>query len=303
MVAYRIIALDFDLWCRTQKEIQRMHLEHFNTLLHLSRHKKFNARQRFAKLGVVRKLLFVLQIGWYQPDMTPFVIGALKATAEANFSADDAIKPLVSYLAAYLHEGRIHEQSRNLFVENVCIVGTPTADSPRSTSSQLSRANLKHPHETAEQVLEALTSILMSPAMYNKFTTTLPLSRICLLLLGDPTSSVVASQVLLLINISLSASQSFSRKFELVSGWSALKASLPGAWDPGVHEAAFDILLGRLRINNNNTVRGGSSEVACPHILPAILSALRKGLITIAKYAALADAGDGKYLLMYRAPP
>jgi hypothetical protein len=84
-----------------------MHLEHFGTLLHSSRHKKFNVRQRFAKLGLIRKLLFVLQTGWYQPDTVPFVIDALKVAAQAHFSADDAIKPMVSYLAAHLHEGRL----------------------------------------------------------------------------------------------------------------------------------------------------------------------------------------------------
>jgi hypothetical protein len=104
-VAYRAIALDFELWARTRKEVQRVHLEHFITLLQTSRFKKFNSKQRFAKLGLVRKLLFVLQTEWYSHDTIPFVVDALRVVAQANFSADDAIKPIISYLAANLHEG------------------------------------------------------------------------------------------------------------------------------------------------------------------------------------------------------
>lgn len=104
-MAYRAIALDFELWSRTQKEIQRVHLEHFATLLQTSRFKRFNIKQRFAKLSLVRKFLFVLQTDWYQHDTIPFVVEALTVAIQANFSADDAIKPIISYLAANLHEG------------------------------------------------------------------------------------------------------------------------------------------------------------------------------------------------------
>lgn len=56
-------------------------------------------------MGLVRKLLFVLQTDWYHQDSIPFVVEALKAAAESNFSKEDAIKPIVSYLAANLHGG------------------------------------------------------------------------------------------------------------------------------------------------------------------------------------------------------
>jgi len=75
------------------------------TLLQTSRFKRFNIKQRFAKLGLVRKLLFVLHTEWYSHNTIPFVVEALKVAAQSNFSADDAIKPIISYLAANLHEG------------------------------------------------------------------------------------------------------------------------------------------------------------------------------------------------------
>ena len=82
-----------------------LHLDHFSTLLKVSRYRTFNAKQRIAKMGVVRKMLFALQTNWYSQDMIPNLISALQCVAQSWFSADDTIKPIVSFLAANLHEG------------------------------------------------------------------------------------------------------------------------------------------------------------------------------------------------------
>ena len=58
-------------------------------------------------MGVVRKLLFVLQTDWYPDDMLPFLLDTLKVVSESNFSIDEAIRPLVSYLAANLHDRKL----------------------------------------------------------------------------------------------------------------------------------------------------------------------------------------------------
>jgi hypothetical protein len=155
----------------------------------------------------------------------------------------------------------------------------------------LSHIDLGHSREKAEQVLESLVTTLSSTTYFTKFTTVLPLTRICLLLLGDRPSPVVASQVLLLIGISLSCSSSFSRKFELVSGWSVLKTVIPFAWDPSVHEAAFDVLLGR--VTQKKSTGPPSTTVVCPYIMPSIFCALQRGLNSIASRSYLSvDATD-----------
>lgn len=102
----RALALDFELWSKTRKDIQQVYLEHFGVLVTTSRYKKFNIRQRLAKTGLVRKFLFTLQTEWFQADMVPAVVDALKNVAHANFSKDDTVKPIVSYLAANLHQGK-----------------------------------------------------------------------------------------------------------------------------------------------------------------------------------------------------
>ena len=118
-LAYRSIALDFEIWVGCNPDIQRIHLDHFSTLLRTSRYKHFNAKQRVSKLGVIRKLLFVLQTDWYPHDMVQDIVAAIKVVAQTCFSVDEAIKPIVSYLAANLHEGRsqhVLHKSINIFI-------------------------------------------------------------------------------------------------------------------------------------------------------------------------------------------
>lgn len=107
VVAYRAIALDFNLWSRARKEIQRTHLEHFTTLLQTSRYKTFNMKQGLSSMGLVRKLLFALQTDWYSQDILVYLLEALSVAAKASFDKDNTIKPIVSYLAANLSESRL----------------------------------------------------------------------------------------------------------------------------------------------------------------------------------------------------
>jgi hypothetical protein len=285
-IAYRAIAFDFELWSRTRQEIQRVHLEHFDMLLQTSRFKAFNIKMRLSKQSIVQKFLFVLQAGWYQPEMIPAVINALRAVAQAQFTADEAIKPIVSYLAANLHEGRIRFLPLHLWHSMLMLSysGTANGGSPRSIVSSMDFA---HRTEVAEQVLKALISILSIPTCLTRFSATLPLTRICLLLLGDKPSSTVATQVLALISISLQTSSSFSRKFELVSGWSVLKLVVPGAWNVDVETEAFKILLGPPVDGQQSTV------VVCTNIIPTIFAALKKTLVVLIGIQGTSE--DGPY--------
>ncbi|TFK36229.1 hypothetical protein BDQ12DRAFT_737089 [Crucibulum laeve] len=258
VVAYRAIALDFELWSRTRSEIQHAHLEHFTTLLQTSRYKNFNIKQRLAKTGLVRKLLFALQMDWYHRESMGYLLDALCISWEAHFSKDDAIKPVVSFIAANLQED----------------MGNA---SPRSI---ISPVDGKRQQEAATVVLGKLVATLSIPAYYTKFIAALPITRICLLLLGERPSSFVATQILTLIAIGIGMSSSFTRKFELVSGWNVLKTVLPFSWDLSVHEVAFNILLGRYG-DSKSPNSNGNSTVVCPQIFPAILSALQSGLISV----------------------
>ena len=158
------------------------------------------------------------------------------------------------------------------------LLGSEPAASPRSIASRSGKAYV---HARAGRVLEALVSILHSSSHLSKFASALPFTRICVLLLGEHPTSDVAVQILTLIGLTMKTpSSSFARKFELVSGWRFLHAALPGAWNVEVQNVAFDLLYGRV---GAPVTALKSNTIACPQILPAILSALNLGLISIAQ--------------------
>jgi len=77
-------------------------------------------------------------------------------------------------------------------------------------------------------------------------------------------------EVLKLVRTSIDSSQTFVRKFELVSGWVILKNVIPYAWSEDVRQVVFDILLDHK--GNDKTI------VRCPNIIPAIIASLHRGL-------------------------
>jgi hypothetical protein len=319
VVAYRAIALDFSLWSRTRTEIQCTHFEHFTTLLQTSRYKVFNMKQRVSSMDLVRKLLFALQADWYSQDVLVPLLEALKVAARASFDKDDTIKPMVSYLAANLPESKFEMEFFMLLClcPNKCF-GILASSGDRSPHSVISRFESKNPREKAEQVLLILTDILFSRPHYLKFASALPMARICLLLLGDRPSSVVATQILNLIGLSIQLSSSFNRKFELINGWLVLKTALPSVWDPQINKAAFDLLLGRLSVDIVSPTptplpssasssksrmkfkepKAPSTTVACTHILPIIISALQTGL-TAMNHCYISDDEEGIVVLIF----
>lgn len=143
----------------------------------------------------------------------------------------------------------------------------PTA-SPRSAISRIDHANQR---ERAEHVLTMLVSLLCSsPQLLQKFAAAVPFTRICLLLLGDRPSPAVAVEVLKLVRASIDSSQTFVRKFELVSGWAILRNAIPYAWSKDVHQVVFDILL--------DHKGDDKSIVRCPNIISTIIAVLHRGL-------------------------
>jgi hypothetical protein len=135
----------------------------------------------------------------------------------------------------------------------------------------MSKIDRTHTREKAEQVLEALVSVLSSPTHLTRFSAAIPLTRVLVLLLGERPSAFVAVQILKLVGLAIKASASFLRKFELVSGWTALKHAVPQAWSNEVQRASFDVLFG---VVDDRIVVDRNMTVVCPHILPTILIAL-----------------------------
>ncbi|KAI6157101.1 hypothetical protein BKA82DRAFT_965252 [Pisolithus tinctorius] len=254
-IAYRAIALDFELWSSTNLTIQQAHLEHFVFLLRASRHRRFNAKVCLSKLGIIRKLVFALQSTWYPAETVPHLVNAIVVVMQGRFPPNDVIKPVISYISAH--------------------VATEPSDppSPRSSSAFLS----VNQHDRAKQLLEAVVSLLRIPSAYARVSESVPLARIVLLWVNEVPSPSVACQVLSVIGISLMFSSSFGKKLELLSGWNLLRKRLPPVWNEDLHRAAVDLLLRPAAdaISSKGTPQG----IRCPQILSVILVALRCSLL------------------------
>lgn len=116
-LAYRAVALDFEIWAHARPEIQVIHFDHFSTLLKTSKYRNYNAKQRLAKLNIIRKLLFVVQMDYYAKDMMERLIATFKVIVQSCFSTNETIKPIVSYLGASLHEGKLFDLACHIFLD------------------------------------------------------------------------------------------------------------------------------------------------------------------------------------------
>lgn len=255
--SYRTLALDIDLWARTNPSVQSAYFDHFSTLLATSKFARFTIKSKLVKVPLLKKLLFTVQLGTFTDEMEARLVGALRVVAQALWTSD-AIKAIVAYLAANLHSSQD---------------GT-TSITPTSTISSIPvQADKSIVAQRAELILDALVTVLHSPHHLQRFAAALPASRILLLLLGEHPTPVVAAHILTLLGLMMNNSPSFGRKFELAHGWTVIRGIVPGAWDPSVHVAAFDLLFGRV---GNNAVPEG--QVVNPVVFPMILTALQRGL-------------------------
>jgi hypothetical protein len=105
--AYRSIGLDFHLWSIMPPDLQRAYWGHFSMVLATSKFRRFNIKHRFEKklhnIGVFGQVLFIYQTDLYGDEMVAAMVEAIAVLAKCNWSPE-SIKPIVSYLAAKLHQ-------------------------------------------------------------------------------------------------------------------------------------------------------------------------------------------------------
>lgn len=90
------------------RDLQKAYWEHFSMLLGTSKFDRFNSKHRFGKklhsTGVLRQALFIFQTDLYLNEMVPLMVDAIAVLAKCNWSTESSIKPIISYLAAKLHQ-------------------------------------------------------------------------------------------------------------------------------------------------------------------------------------------------------
>ncbi|CAE6467269.1 unnamed protein product [Rhizoctonia solani] len=282
--SYRAFALDIDLWARTNPTVQSAYFGHFSTLLSTSKLSRFTIKSKLAKLPVLKKLLLAVQLGIFRDEMEAQLVRALRVVANAIWTPE-AIKALVAYLAANLHTS----QAGTAVLTPISTVSSLPPQPDKSVTAQ-----------RAEFVLDAVVTILHSPPHLQRFCAALPASRILLLLLGERPTPVVAAHMLMLLGLMMNNSPSFGRKFELAHGWTVIRCVVPGAWDPSVHVAAFDLLFGRVGGNPTSTTAEG--QVVNPVMFSTILTALQRGLQQ-RESDAIMDVLVGEIIELYQSVP
>lgn len=74
-VAYRSLGLEFELWSFAATGVTSLYLQHFECLLSTSKHARYNVLRTFQKSTIVRKLLYALRSGMFNPGVVPAVVG------------------------------------------------------------------------------------------------------------------------------------------------------------------------------------------------------------------------------------
>jgi hypothetical protein len=134
-----------------------------------SRYRRFNAKQRLSGIGLTRQFLFIWQTSWYTVDSLPFFLKAFKAVMESTFLAEETIKPVLSYLAAHLHDGKLRaiqfgvilnlsvKPRESLLQRQFC---------PGLTTMALMKRRSSFSESLSHFCLSPLTAILVSPLLF-----------------------------------------------------------------------------------------------------------------------------------------
>ncbi|RUS32592.1 hypothetical protein BC938DRAFT_475000 [Jimgerdemannia flammicorona] len=112
--AYRYLLMNFDIWKRTDIEVQRAHLEQFLVFIQLSKKKAFNVK-RLLKMHLVKKMLLALRVNVPPKELIPSFIAALRAATLANWSVE-TIRAIATFLASTMAKPsayRKHESSHS----------------------------------------------------------------------------------------------------------------------------------------------------------------------------------------------
>jgi hypothetical protein len=89
-VAYRALGTEFELWSCAPLGVVSLYLQHFDYLLRDSKHARYNLLRTFQKSTVVRKLLFAMRSGYFDPAIVPVVVDTLNLVLASRWSAEDA---------------------------------------------------------------------------------------------------------------------------------------------------------------------------------------------------------------------
>lgn len=280
---YRVVVLDFDLWAKTSIAVQIAHLAHFNSLLRLSEHRRFNI-QRISKMQTVKRLLYRLTKGSVSVELRPHIVDTMRVLLTASWS-EVTLKTLTVYLANRLCPRNI-VHSKHAVKERPRCRRMVTVDTMRQAPSlgefEVSADTM------ALQIFDLMVSLALErPPFMTKLAQVTDVKWILLFLHPCGQSKAVALALQLLATM-LSRHAFYAEKFVRGGGWKVLERLVPQHWEqPLVIPYCFSVLFRQERKPNTSLVQAFAppQEVHCPQMLRVIIGCLREALKATASRA------------------
>ena len=225
-----------------------LYLQHFEHLLIRSRHSRYNILRTFQKAAMVRKLLFALRSGFFDPEVVPVVVETLRLAVLSRWSSEHAIKPVFSYLITILCQG-----AGSMF--------TLPSSEPSSLQSP------------AAQILAMVADLTKDPQRLVKLTRSLALHRLLIIFISSNGAPYVIGPCLTMIEQCLTTPgvESFQRSFEAEGGFTLLAGTLGPTWNEDIQHSVFRMMLGPQWETEKDQEKG---SLACQQLVSSILSAL-----------------------------
>ncbi|WVF68754.1 hypothetical protein IAT40_003526 [Kwoniella sp. CBS 6097] len=254
-VAYRALGLEFELWSYAPDDVVRYYLRHFEYLLSVSKHKRFNILRTFQKSAVVKKMLYALRSGLFDLEVVPDVVDALRLALEARWSGEDAIKPVFSYLVSALCQNNM--------------------------SFTLNPSNEPPPYQVpAALILSMIASLCSEKSRIIKVNRSLALHRLLVIFLSSNSAYYVVIPCLELLERCMTTSglESFQRSFESEGGFALLANTLAPIWRFDIQTSVVKIMLGPEKEKESKSLQS-----------PAMVACLLAALDTLLQQAGEAD--------------
>jgi hypothetical protein len=294
---FRLFLLDFQLWTRCDDDTQRVHLQHFGTLLRISRHRRFNIR-RSGKMQLARKvsdlassapvrtdpwhtqMLYALRANVFSEETLEEAIQALRVVLIASFSEAN-IRALTTYLASQLCQAV--EEARSPAPQRMSTLDSSSAGAVRaSTGASASSTPLR--------VFEMLTELVLERPSYLFKLATSVSSKWLLLFFHPHAERRAAVLSLAILSRLLATLPRYAERLNAAGGIKTLERLLPRFWSsPAVLPTCFAILFGK----DLEPGAGLSSfepapalQVRCAPIMRVIVATMREGLRATASRGA-----------------
>ncbi|ORY31849.1 hypothetical protein BCR39DRAFT_525741 [Naematelia encephala] len=241
-VAYRALGLEFELWSLAPLGVTSLYLQHFEYLLQTSKHSRFNLLRTFQKSAMVRKLLYALRSNLFEPSVVPVVVDTLKLALLARWSAEDAIKPVFSYLISALCQAN----SAFTFVQS---------DEP--PPSQVAAAS----------ILAMMAELCHNKVRLVKLNKSIALHRLLVIFLSSNPAYYVVLPCLDILERCLTTPglEGFQRSFEAEGGFALMARTIGPLWRTDVQAPIFRMMMGPAK---------ESHTLHCPNLLSSVLAAL-----------------------------